>query len=495
MSADTPPAGSPPESPPGTEGGFRDSFKWDVIRSTPRYAYLVAAVAAVGGMLFGYDIGVISGAEKLITKHWGLSSGAEELAVSAVLIGAIVGGVFAGRLADRVSRRFALVGLALIYSVGAVATAFSPDLLLFDIFRIIVGVAVGASSMIVPTYIAELAPTQIRGGLVILQQLAISGGVFLSYVLDYVFFKLGWGWRPMFAAAVIPGVGLCVGMAFMSHTPRWLAMQGRWDEAERVMERVNPADREEEMAALHKDLESTRGASWREMLAPGVRGALIAGIGLAILQQFVGPNTVLFYGPTIFGYVGISAGSDGLVAEMLVGAVLFIFVLPTIVLVDVVGRKRLFYYGLSGMGSMLVLLGLAFATGAKSWGIGVLIILLVYIGSYSLSISPLFWLMTAELFPNRLRGVGASAATVANWSANLLVSLTFLTLINALGKDIVFWIYAAFAAIGLVFVWRLIPETKGHTLEDVEVYWTHDRQWPEEAGSEERVPAGARGGG
>ena len=174
-----------------------------------------------------------------------------------------------------------------------------------------------------------------------------------------------------------------------------------------------------------------------------MRGALVAGIGLAILQQFVGPNTVLFYGPTIFGYAGISAGSGGLGAEMLVGAVLFVCVLPTIVLVDAVGRKKLFYFGLTGMGSMLVLLGLAFHFGASSWGLGVLVILLVYIGCYSLSISPLFWLMTAELFPNRLRGYGASSATVANWSANLLITLTFLSAVDALGKDVVFWIYAA----------------------------------------------------
>jgi sugar porter (SP) family MFS transporter len=446
-------------------------------------------------MLFGYDIGVISGAEQLITKQWGLSSGAEELAVSAVLIGSVIGGIFAGRLADRFSRRFALVGLAVVYSAGAVATALAPGLVLFDVFRIIVGFAVGASSMIVPTYIAELAPTEIRGGLVILQQLAISGGIFISYVLDYLFFKLGWGWRPMFAAAVIPGVGLCVGMMFMSHTPRWLGMHDRWEEAEHVMGRVNPETCEEQMQELHEDLEQTEGTSWRELLAPGIRGALIAGVGLAILQQFVGPNTVLFYGPTIFGYVGISAGSDGLVAEMLVGAVLFVFVLPTIAFVDVIGRKRLFYLGLTGMGSMLVLLGLAFATGAKSWGLGVLAILLVYIGSYSLSISPLFWLMTAELFPNRLRGAGASAATVANWSANLFITLTFLTAVNALGKDVVFWIYAAFAALGLLFVWRCLPETKGHTLEEVEIYWTHDRTWPDpSAGEPEEVPAAGSSG-
>jgi SP family galactose:H+ symporter-like MFS transporter len=463
----------------GSGGGFRNSLRWDVIRSTPRYAYLVASVAAIGGMLFGYDIGVISGAENLLKAQWHLSAGSEELAVSAVLIGAIIGGIFGGKLADTISRRYALMGLAVIYSVGAVATALSPGLFLFVVFRIVVGVAVGASSMIVPTYIAELAPREIRGGLVILQQLAISGGIFLSYVLDYVFFSSGAGWRPMFAAAVIPGIALAVGMVFMSHTPRWLAMQGRWDEAEQVMQRVNPEAKEEELEQLHEDLKDTKRGSFRELLSPGMRGALIAGVGLAILQQFVGPNTVLFYGPTIFGYAGISAGSGGLLAEICVGAVLFIFVLPTIGLVDAVGRKKLFYFGLVGMGSMLVLLGVAFATGVSSWGIWVLVILLIYIGCYSLSISPLFWLMTAELFPNRLRGIGASSATVANWSANLLITLTFLTAVDALGKSAVFWIYAGFAAVGIVFVRFCVPETKGRSLEDVDAYWTQGRKWPD----------------
>jgi MFS transporter, SP family, galactose:H+ symporter len=446
-------------------------------------------VAAIGGMLVGYDIGVISGAENLLKAQWHLSAGSEELAVSAVLIGAIIGGVFGGKLADSISRRYALMALAVLYSVAAVATALAPGLVLFIIFRIAVGVAVGASSMIVPTYIAELAPRQIRGGLVILQQLAISGGIFLSYILDYVFFTAGWGWRPMFAAAVIPGIALGVGMFYMTHTPRWLAMQERWEEAEQVMDRVNPDAREREMQLLREDLEDSRRGSLRDLLSPGLRGALIAGLGLAALQQFVGPNTVLFYGPTIFGYAGISGGSGGLVAEICVGAVLFVCVLPTIALVDMVGRKRLFYVGLTGMGSMLVLLGLAFHFGAASWGLGVLAILLVYIGFYSLSISPLFWLMTAELYPNRLRGIGASTATVANWSANLLISVTFLSAVNALGKDVVFWIYAGFAAVGIVFVRFCVPETKGRSLEDVDDYWTNGHRWPEH---DERSRAGGR---
>ena len=451
-------------------------FSWSAVRETPRYTYLVAAVAAIGGMLFGYDIGVISGAENLLKTAFGLSSGTEELAVAAVLIGAVVGGLIGGRLADRFSRRYTLLAMAALYGIGAIATSLSWNLGSFLAFRILTGIAVGASSLVVPAYIAELSPVSIRGGLAILQQLAISGGILISYVLDFAFDSAGWGWRPMFAAAVLPALALSVGMLMMSHSPRWLAMQGRWDDADAVLERIDPRHKQQEIQLLHRNVEESAGTSWRELLRPGLRGALIAGVGLAIFQQLVGPNTVLFYTPTIFGYAGVTG--NPLLPTIYVGAVLFVFVFPTIAFVDIAGRKSLFYLGLVGMGSMLVLLGLAFELGAKSWGAWVLVILLVYVAFYSLSISPLFWLMTAEVFPNRLRAAGASAATTANWSANLLVSVTFLSLINAVGKPWTFWIYAIFAALAIVFIRRFVPETKGRPLEHIDRYWTEGR-WPE----------------
>jgi MFS transporter, SP family, galactose:H+ symporter len=389
----------------------------EAVRDTPRYTYLVAAIAAIGGMLFGYDIGVISGAENLLTSSFHLSSGAEEVAIAAVLIGAVVGGVLGGPMANRFSRRYTLLAMAILYAIGAILTAISWDLASFVAFRIITGVAVGASSLVVPMYIAEMAPVRIRGGLVILQQLAISGGILISYLLDYAFDSAGCGWRPMFAAAVLPATALTIGMLFMTFSPRWLGMAGRWDEATTVLERINPRGNREELKRLRENVAESEQTSWRELLRPGMRGALIAGVGLAIFQQLVGPNTVLFYTPTIFGYAGVSG--NPLLPTIYVGAVLFVFVFPTIAFVDIVGRKLLFYLGLAGMGATLVLLGLAFHFGAKSWGIGVLAILLVYVACYSLSISPLFWLMSAELFPNWLRGAGASVATVANWSANL----------------------------------------------------------------------------
>jgi sugar porter (SP) family MFS transporter len=447
------------------------------VRDTPRYTYLIAGVAAIGGMLFGYDIGVISGAENLLKAAFRLSSTTEELAVAAVLIGAVIGGLIGGKLADRFSRRYTLLAMAVLYGAGAILTALSWDLGSFLAFRILTGIAVGASSLVVPAYIAELSPVSIRGGLVILQQLAISAGILLSYILDFAFDSAGWGWRPMFAAAVLPATVLAAGMLVMSHSPRWLAMQDRWDDAEAVIERVNPQQKKREMELLHRNVAESAGTSWRELLRPGMRGALIAGVGLAIFQQLVGPNTVLFYTPTIFGYAGVAG--NPLLPTIYVGAVLFVFVFPTIAFVDVAGRKNLFYLGLVGMGSMLLLLGLAFRFGVKSWGPWVLVILLVYVACYSLSISPLFWLMTAEVFPNRLRAAGASAATVANWSANLLISVTFLSLINAVGKPWTFWIYAIFAALAIVFVARFVPETKGRPLEHIDRYWTEGHRWPE----------------
>ncbi|MGH3277657.1 MAG: sugar porter family MFS transporter [Trebonia sp.] len=371
-----------------------------------------------------------------------------------------------------------------MYAVGAVLTSVSWDLGSFVAFRIITGIAVGASSLVVPAYIAEMSPVTIRGGLVILQQLAISGGILISYVLDFAYDSAGWGWRPMFATAVLPAAALAIGMVTMSHSPRWLGMQGRWDAAGAVLDRINPRQERHELDSLRHNLEESAKTSWRELLRPGMRGALIAGVGLAILQQFVGPNTVLFYTPTIFGYAGVTG--NPLLPTIYVGAVLFVFVFPTIAFVDIIGRKMLFYLGLIGMGSMLVLLGLAFQFGAKSWGAGVVIILLVYVACYSLSISPLFWLMSAEVFPNRLRGAGASASTVANWSANLLVTVTFLSMISAIGKSWTFWIYAIFAGIAILFVHRFVPETRGRPLEGIDQYWT-EGNWPAPGESDQRV--------
>jgi MFS transporter, SP family, galactose:H+ symporter len=457
-----------------------------VFRSAPRYTYLVAAVAALGGLLFGYDIGVISGAELLLKQAFHLSAGTEELAVAAVLIGSVIGGLFGGKLADRISRRWALLVMAIIYGLGAVLTAISPGYWWFFAFRLVTGIAVGASSMIVPVFIAELAPRRVRGTLVILQQLAIACGILVSYLFDFIYTELGWGWRPMFATAVVAAAALGIGMIRLDFSPRWLAMRGRWDEARAVTAKVDPNASDEEIEAIRDDIEAEQSSSWRDLLRPGLRYALVAGVGLAVFQQFIGPNTVLFYGPTIFSYVGATSSSSALVSTIYVGLTLFVFVFVAIALVDLIGRKALFYIGLTGMTAMLVALGFIFRAGATRYGALLLVALIVYIACYSASISPLFWLMSAEVFPTRLRGVGASWCTVANWSANLLVTVTYLTMIADIGKSWTFWTYAIVGVLALVFVRFFVPETKARPLEDIEHYWTSGQRWPEHSGAGSR---------
>lgn len=455
------------------------NFSTDTLRSMPRRTFLVAGAAAIGGLLFGYDIGVIAGAEQFLKKSYHLTSVTEELLVAAVLIGAIAGGVIAAPMADRFSRRWTLLIMAVVYGLGGVLTAVSPGEWWFFAFRVFTGVAVGASSMVVPMYIAETSPPSIRGGLVVLQQLAISGGILASYLIDFGYVQAGWGWRPMFLTAVVPAAALAIAMLRLGHSPRWLAMQGEFDQARRELARVSPGDVDAEMTEVRASVEAGRRSSALELLRGDLRGPLVAGVGLAVFQQFVGPNTVLFYTPTIFKYAGAGSAADSLVSTIYVGVVLFVFVFGTIALVDVLGRKALFYLGLAGMTLMLALLGLAFEVGPSAFGGWVLIFLLVYVACYSLSISPLFWLMSAEVFPNRLRAAGASYCTVANWSANLLVTVTFLSLVGAVGKAVTFWIYMVMGVLAIGFVARFVPETKGRPLEAIEAYWRNGRRWPE----------------
>lgn len=457
------------------------SFSLQTLRSIPGRAYLVAGAAALGGLLFGYDIGVISGAEQFLKAQYHLSAFTEELFVSAVLLGSILGGIVAGALANRISRRWTLLVMAGIYGLGAILTAISPGEWWFFAFRLLTGVAVGASSMVVPMYIAESSPPVIRGGLVVLQQLAISGGILASYLIDYAYVQAGWSWRPMFATAVVPAVALAIAMLRLGHSPRWLAMEGRYEEAKSALASVSPeqTDIDDEMQQVRQSVEESERSSWRELLSPALRGSLVAGVGLAIFQQFVGPNTVLFYTPTIFKYAGDASAASSLLSTIYVGVVLFVFVFGTIALVDILGRKTLFYLGLAGMTAMLVLMGAAFDVGPKSWGPAMLIFLLVYVGCYSLSISPLFWLMSSEIFPNRLRATGASWCTVANWTANFVVTITFLSSIAGIGKAWTFWMYAIMGALAILFVRFFVPETKGRPLEEIESYWTHGRTWPD----------------
>jgi SP family galactose:H+ symporter-like MFS transporter len=448
------------------------------------YAILISAIAALGGLLFGYDTGVISGASLYLKSAFHLTAGSEELAVSAVLVGCIIGAIFGGRIADAMGRRGSLLLLAVIFLVGALLTSISPSLAWFIGFRILVGIATGAASFIAPMFIGEMAPPAMRGGLMAFSQLAITIGIAVSYWVDLGFAARGMGWRPMFAIAFVPALLLGIGMLFLSDMPRWLASKGRWEEAGRVLERVvGPAETEQELRDIQEALAEEQAASLadylRELVGPGIRWALIGGVGLAIFQQVVGINTVIYYAPTIFQFVGFKSADGAILATSVVGVVMVLATVVAVGVVDSWGRRPLLLYGCVGMGLALVAVGFVFATGVNSQRAAfvMLLCLLLYIISFAIGWGPVFWIMTSELFPNRLRGTGASISTLANWSANLLVSITFLTLLNLAGKSAAFWIYASLSVLAFIFVWFVIPETKGKTLEQIETYYRRGRRW------------------
>lgn len=443
-----------------------------------RYAYTVAAIAALGGLLFGYDTGVISGALLFLTPAFHLTSTSAEVAVSAVLIGALLGAAVGGKLADAIGRKRALIVLGGIFALGAVLTALAPNLWFFIGFRIIVGFGIGAASMITPMYIAELSPPSIRGALVTFNQLAITVGIAVAYWVDLAFAHANMGWRPMFAVAFIPGSILALGMLFLSDTPRWLASKGRWKAAEQVLGHIAHGQaKADELNGIHQALEAEKKTSVRELFRPGLRVALLVGVGLAVFQQLVGINTVIYYAPTIFGYAGFSSASAAILATSIVGVMNVLATILSLLLVDRLGRRALLLGGIIGMAVTLAGMGIVFAIGANNAGIFILICLLLYIVSFAIGMGPVFWLMSSELFPNRLRGTGASISSFSNWAANLLVSITFLTLINLVGKPGTFWIYAVLAVVAFVFVWFLVPETKSRRLEEIEAYWKNSREW------------------
>lgn len=464
-----------------TNGGTFMSSK--ELRSTavvPQHqisVYFIAIVAAIGGLLFGYDTGVISGALLFLKVSFALNDTTQEIAVSVVLVGAIIGALGAGRVNDALGRKCTLLILAVIFTAGALFTAISPNLLLFILCRVVVGVGIGAAASVVPVYISEMSPPRLRGTLVTFNQLAVTVGIAVSYWVDLAFAHADLGWPPMFATAAIPGALLFVGMLVSPETPRWLAGKGRWNEAKQVLEQIKGLDPEKELVDVRGSLliEQRRG-SVRELFQPGLRTALMIGVGLAVFQQFVGINTVIYYAPIIFQKAGFVSASSAILATSVVGIVNVLSTIVATFLLDKLGRRTLLLIGTSIMIVALAALGLVFASGSSQIGDLTLITLMVYIFAFAISMGPIFWLLSAEIFPTRVRAAGSSICSFSNWTANFLVSLTFLSLIRLLGSPFTFGLYALMGILALVFCWLLVPETNGKTLEQIEHYWEHKRE-------------------
>lgn len=456
--------------------------------------YIIAMIAATGGLLFGFDTGVISGAIPFFQKDFGIDNNMIELITSAGLLGAILGALFCGRLTDRLGRKKVILASAVIFAVGAIWSGVAVDAWNLVLARLFLGIAIGVSSFAVPLYIAEISPAKVRGMLVSMFQLMVTIGVLVSYLSDLYFADEGdmSCWRPMFYVGVIPACILLVGMIFMPETPRWLMSKGRHSESIRILKRIEGEEQaKDSFQQMQEEIKrsETEKSGWKELLQPWLRTPLIICIGIMFFQQFVGINTVIYYSPKIF----LMAGFDGTVAAIWasvgVGVVNVIFTVVSVYFVDRLGRRKLYFIGLSGIVVSLLILGLCFVfvnqLGDSVKWVAILLIF-CYVAFFAISIGPLGWLIISEIFPLKLRGLGASLGSLSVWLFNSIVSFTFFKIVKALtipGKEIIldgenlgnpagaFWFYGGVAFLALIWGYFYVSETKGVSLEQIENFW------------------------
>lgn len=457
---------------------------------------LIAIIAATGGLLFGFDTGVISGALPFLKDNWALDDKSVALLTTGVLFGAVIGALFSGRLADRLGRRKMIIVNALIFAVGAVGCGYAPSVGTLIAMRVLVGIAIGITSYVVPMYIAEISPMAHRGMLVTLNQLMITIGLLASYTADYLLSNNAdpGSWRSMFLVGTIPALVLLVGMFFLPETSRWLVSVGRYKEGRKVLEQMEePALVDSTFEEIRRDLEHNgrlagapggglvaiqqRGSGttgWREILQPWLRPALIITVGIFFFQQFSGVNTIVYYSPIIFKMAGITSNSASILPAIIIGIVNVAACFISVLYLDKVGRRRLYLIGISGMIPSLVLAGVCFffrdrlGSSLIYLSVGSIVCFIFFI---NISLSPLGWLLISEIYPTGARSVGMSIGSLSHWGFNAIIAFTFLRMVNGLGLAATFWVYAAVCVLGLVWGYFYIPETRGRSLEEIEDHW------------------------
>ncbi len=436
------------------------------------YVYRLAFVAALGGLLFGYDTGVISGTIGFMQSRFDLNATQTGWAASCALVGCIFGAACAGTLSDRFGRRRILILSAVLFAISAITSALPRNLTELAIARIIGGVGVGMASMLSPLYIAEVSPARIRGKLISLNQLAIVTGFLVVYFANTLIqgsgdetWNIAMGWRLMFASETLPALAFFLLLWTVPESPRWLTKQGREGEALHVLTQVGGSEHAEAELSEIKEAIAHEGGSIMQVFAPRMRIAMLIAITLAVFQQITGINSILYYGPEIFKDAG--AGTNAAFLQtVLVGAVNVIFTFVAIFTVDIIGRKALLLLGSLGMGVSILLVAASFQL---AWsGTLTLVFILSYIAFFALSLGPVVWVYISEIFPTRIRGRAMAVATVCLWCACYLVSQTFPYLIETFGKAAPFYGYGSMCLIMTVFVWYTLRETKGKSLEEIE---------------------------
>ena len=446
---------------------------------TSRFVYVATCIVGLGGLLFAYELTVIGGAILFIKEHFLLSPTMEEVVVSSVLLGAMIGAAVGGPLADRYGRRTALILTAIIFFLGALGSALAPTVATLIGGRVVAGVSVGTVSVTATLYISEVSPADIRGRLVSIYVLAAAVGFLGSGLVDYAF-SATHGWRWMFGLGVIPALMFGIGMWFLPESPRWLASHALHDQARAVLMRFRGTPNVDgELQSIQSSLGQHRGG-WAELMSPVVRPALIVGIGVGICQRVTGINLGFFYAPTIFKFAGFESAAVDILATAGLGATMVLMTIVAMQVVDRVGRRPLLLIGLAGMAVSLGVLGLAFLVPNQSGVLGwvAVVSLMVVVGSWTIGPGMVGFMLISEIYPLEIRGMAMSIATVALWAAYLLVTLTFLTTVQILGESGTFFFYTVMGIGAWVFVYALAPETKGKSLEEIQAYWrqiSHNR--------------------
>ena len=437
------------------------------------WLYIVAIVASLGGLLSGYDTGVISGALLFINETWILPDTLQGFLVSSVLIGAVIGAATNGILADIFGRKKIIMATAVIFILGSILCAFAPNVYVLIISRIFVGFAVGIVNFVVPLYLSEISPKNLRGTLVSLYQWAITAGILFSYFINAIFAQAVYNWRWMLFAGILPGLILFIGMCFMSDTPRWLVSKNREDEAKKVFNKIEPdIDTNKEIEDIKNTLESGNDNKFRFkkwMIMP-----FVVGVGIMFAQICTGINTIIYYAPTIFKTAGFDSNLTAIYATTGIGVVNFVMTIVAVFFTDRLGRKPLLYFGLTGVMLSLFALGTSFAfagalgSSLKWVAVGSLV---TYIICFAMSLGPIGWILVSEVFPLKIRGIAMSICTVSNFAFNFFVVGSFPVLLHRIGGAWTFWLFGIVSILCIIFVYFFVPETKGISLEQIESNW------------------------
>ena len=463
------------------------------MKSTINLGYLVflSVVAALGGFLFGYDTAVISGTIAQVTEQFRLDALQQGWYVGCALVGSIIGVLFAGILSDKFGRKFTMILSAILFSTSAIGCAVSVDFNQLVVYRIIGGVGIGVVSIISPLYISELAVAQYRGRLVSLYQLAVTIGFLGAYLVNYQLLGYstsnpdivtGWWslifvtevWRGMLGMEILPALLFFIIIFFIPESPRWLILKGREEKATNILERIYTSSKDAlfQLAETKSVLSSESKSEWKLLLQPGIRKAVIIGVCIAMLGQFMGVNAVLYYGPSIFENAGLSGG-DSLFYQVLVGLVNTLTTILALVIIDKVGRKKLVYYGVSGMVISLILIATYFIYG-ESWGISsifLLVFFLFYVFCCAVSICAVVFVLLSEMYPTRVRGFAMSIAGFALWIGTYLIGQLTPWMLQNLTPAGTFILFAIMCVPYMLIVWKLVPETTGKSLEEIERHW------------------------